>query len=228
MLTKTKLGATKTSRPRGRPPLVAKDALLDAAQELFAEKGFEGASMRELTRLAGCNVAMVSYYFGGKDELYQAVIDRHFERLRARAARTAVSEGEEPRTWSQLRDADQRELCRALYGAATFVLSGSSMQKILHREAMTGGKSIVAALKKNNNGVFGQVKQSLLALKRAGKLKKDLDVDLGTVSLIGPIIYSCTAAAVLSQVYGVDPKAPDYSAALCLHLTRTFFEGWSS
>jgi AcrR family transcriptional regulator len=56
----------------------ARDRLLDAAEALFCEKGFEGVSVRELTATAGCNLAAVNYYFGGKEKLYTEMFRRQF------------------------------------------------------------------------------------------------------------------------------------------------------
>lgn len=56
--------------------------LLDAAEELFCEHGFEGTSIRELAAVAHCNIASVNYYFGGKDKLYNEVFRRHFLMMR--------------------------------------------------------------------------------------------------------------------------------------------------
>lgn len=53
--------------------------LLDAAEKLFCEKGFEGTSVRDLTALANCNVAAVNYYFGGKDKLYLEMFRRQMQ-----------------------------------------------------------------------------------------------------------------------------------------------------
>lgn len=55
--------------------------LLDAAEVLFCEKGFEGTSVRDLTTTAGCNVASVNYHFGGKDKLYVEMFRRQMRRL---------------------------------------------------------------------------------------------------------------------------------------------------
>lgn len=53
-----------------------RERLLDAAGEVFADRGFDGATIREITRQAGMNVAAVNYYFRDKDELYAATL-RH-------------------------------------------------------------------------------------------------------------------------------------------------------
>ena len=60
----------------------ARQRLLDAAEQLFAEQGFEGASSREITALAGCNVAAINYHFGGKEKLYRDVFRRRMLVLR--------------------------------------------------------------------------------------------------------------------------------------------------
>lgn len=55
--------------------------LLDAAEKLFCEKGFEGTSVRDLTSSANCNVAAVNYYFGGKDKLYLEMFRRQMQAI---------------------------------------------------------------------------------------------------------------------------------------------------
>lgn len=50
--------------------------ILDAAEQLFAAKGYEGTSIREVTRQAGVNVAAVHYHFGDKKQVLRAVTDR--------------------------------------------------------------------------------------------------------------------------------------------------------
>ncbi|HBG27297.1 MAG: hypothetical protein A2Y10_12805 [Planctomycetes bacterium GWF2_41_51] len=59
-----------------------KQRLLDAGEELFAEFGFNGTSSRQLTQKAGCNIASINYYFGGKNELYLEVLGRKMRYLR--------------------------------------------------------------------------------------------------------------------------------------------------
>ena len=56
--------------------------LLDAAEELFCERGFEGTSIRDIAASAECNVASVNYYFGGKEKLYEEVWRSHLIPMR--------------------------------------------------------------------------------------------------------------------------------------------------
>jgi AcrR family transcriptional regulator len=53
--------------------------ILDAAEQLFMQHGFEGTSMRMVTSEAGVNLAAVNYHFGNKEELMQAVLRRRLE-----------------------------------------------------------------------------------------------------------------------------------------------------
>ncbi|HXZ47374.1 MAG TPA: TetR/AcrR family transcriptional regulator [Usitatibacter sp.] len=56
-----------------------KTRILDAAEALFTEHGFEATSLRQLTAAAGVNLAAVNYHFGSKEELFQAVLTRRLD-----------------------------------------------------------------------------------------------------------------------------------------------------
>jgi len=59
-----------------------RSALITIATPLFAEKGFNGVSVRAIASQAGVNVSMISYYFGGKEGLYGAVLNEQFAVLK--------------------------------------------------------------------------------------------------------------------------------------------------
>ena len=58
-----------------------REAILKAAEEEFAEKGFELASTREICKKAGANAALVNRYFVSKENLYRLVARRLFGKL---------------------------------------------------------------------------------------------------------------------------------------------------
>ncbi len=60
------------------------EALVDAAEELFASEGFESASLRAVMRAAGSDPGAIHYHFGGRRELAAAVLDRVLAPLNAR------------------------------------------------------------------------------------------------------------------------------------------------
>ena len=70
--------------------------LIAAATPLFATKGLNGVSTRELAQAAGNNLAMIAYYFGGKNGLYEAVLREVFSGLLeiAQIAQTGLAPSE--------------------------------------------------------------------------------------------------------------------------------------
>lgn len=69
------LPGEQDSRDRGcKQDQGTRERLLAVAAEVFAEHGYKSATVREICRRAGANVAAVNYHFGGKDKLYAAML----------------------------------------------------------------------------------------------------------------------------------------------------------
>lgn len=86
------------SKPKRPTP----DRILDAAEQLFARRGFHGVSVRDITSEAGVDVALVNYHFGSKMDLYTEVLARRSQLLNQEridlleAARQAARPGPPP------------------------------------------------------------------------------------------------------------------------------------
>src|SRR3954462_9040046 len=53
-----------------------REHIINTAIKLFATKGFEGTSIRDLAAKADVNVAMVNYYFGSKEKLFESMVEQ--------------------------------------------------------------------------------------------------------------------------------------------------------
>lgn len=95
----------------------ARLAILRSAEQLFASKGIEGPSLREIARAAGQgNTNAAQYHFGDRDGLLLAVLDRHRDRVEARRTELLdIVESTEP--------ADPRRLSTALVAPLVAELS---------------------------------------------------------------------------------------------------------
>ncbi len=72
--------STELATAAGRQHTAAtQDRILDAAETLFMEHGFEATTLRLITQAAGVNLAAVNYHFGSKEELFEAVLRRRLD-----------------------------------------------------------------------------------------------------------------------------------------------------
>jgi AcrR family transcriptional regulator len=83
---------SQAAQVRGEEARAAPDRLLEAAERLFLERGYDGVSVRELTEAAGVNVASVNYYYGGKQGLFVESLRMWFRKAAVRRI-TALKQG---------------------------------------------------------------------------------------------------------------------------------------
>lgn len=84
-----------TDVPRSKADIGAatRADLVAAGRKLFARRGFDGASVRAITRAAGANLGAVTYHFGSKRALYSAVLEQGLRPIAERVREAAESEG---------------------------------------------------------------------------------------------------------------------------------------
>ncbi len=100
------MGATTegtTSRAEQRE--ATRERIVEAALEGFAERGFRGASTRDIARRAGANQGLLTYHFKSKDALWRAAADRIFGLLRK-----SLEEQLEGLEFAEVRDRNREEI----------------------------------------------------------------------------------------------------------------------
>src|SRR5262250_597572 len=89
-------------RVRRRDAAATREALLAAAAELFAERGYDGVRVAAIADRAGVNKAMISYHFGGKRHLYLAIVSATFTEIVAGMESLAESSRPAPEVLREL------------------------------------------------------------------------------------------------------------------------------
>jgi AcrR family transcriptional regulator len=68
--------ASRLGRPAGQSPDIIRQRILDSAEQLFAEFGYEGTSVRDIAGASQCQVQAIGHHFGLKDQLFDSVVMR--------------------------------------------------------------------------------------------------------------------------------------------------------
>jgi TetR/AcrR family transcriptional regulator len=121
-----------TTVERERNPVRSRAAILDAAEKLFAEKGYDAASLSEVGAAAGVSRGTPGYFFGSKQELYDAVLERCFaevrEAVRAGRARALASQ-----------QSPEAILAGAVSDYFDFLAARPNFIRLIERRALSGG-----------------------------------------------------------------------------------------
>ena len=153
----------------GRPVSFDRDAALEAAMLLFWERGFEGASMADLTAAMGLNPSSIYAAFGDKQALFALTVKRY---LHTRAGYAADA----------LREPTLEKVIRALFRNTVAFLTASGHPPTCMTLAGAMGCSLAAAPARDlmtevrrQNEI--DIRQRLLQARKDGELPKEVNVD---------------------------------------------------
>jgi AcrR family transcriptional regulator len=183
--------------------------LLEAAGDLFAEVGFENATVREICRRARANVAAVNYHFGDKLGLYTEVLLARL-RFAERAAQAIASEG------------SAEEQLRVFIGTYLRGLLGSDRPEALAKLIAAEMARPSPALKRVVRQIVRPTEARVRALvgEIVGLPPDDDTVRMCTHSIVGQCLHYKHAAAVLSILWPDLWRAPDRLERLSDHIVN--------
>lgn len=151
-MTKAAKAASVSQRAPKDTSFDTRERILVAALAAFAARGFDGAKTREIAQKANVNLGLIQYHFGGKLKLWQAAVDRAFERL-SEGLDTALSDAT---------IVDDEERARMLIRAyVRFVAQNPEFVRLMHEEGKRTGPRMRWLVDKHVKPMFAGISSLL-------------------------------------------------------------------
>jgi TetR/AcrR family transcriptional regulator len=186
---------------RRRDPEATRRRILDAALHEFAARGFAGARVADIARGAGVNQQLIAYYFGGKEGLYDALLEQwHTREASFAAAETPFAD----LVVSYLRAShDQPEMARLL----------------VWDELTAHGSGLGATPDEPDGGEVPEV-ADVRRRQASGEIASDLDPGFLLLALMAAVAAGVTLPQMARRVCGIDPTTPEFRERYAEQLRR--------
>ena len=153
-------------------PHTKRDAILDAAETAFAERGFHETKLRDVAAQVGVTQPLIHHYFGSKDELFRAVVVRVL----------AAYEKAQSAQWSREPN-DVRFFTEGLSALSTFIGEHRASARLFAWARLERRTPDVRAAAE----LDAKIRQKFVAAQKAGVLRPDFDVDVLRLMIDGAI-----------------------------------------
>ncbi len=170
-----------------------KDHILDIAEKIFSELGYEGASTRLISGEANVNMAMLNYYFGSKEGLFVAVFERKINSFKSLLLN--ITEDETLSSWDKLERCIDKYIDR--------VVANSCFHKLVNREVSLSKHGEVS------DKITDILMTNILEFKKViqegidnGSFFDDTDIELTVATIFGTKNYIINTPQVSSRMLG--------------------------
>ena len=217
MVAKKKVGkAVRTKSVRVSEQEDARARLIDVAIKLFAEKGYEGTSVRDLATAAGVNVAAVSYHFGSKDELYH-------EALRACLApcgemRERMQKHLDAALKNRSRKAAEEALRGCIQDFLEMLVSPAARHSHLVMREQSEGKQRFEPVIREFFQPVGSILREVILMLAPGL--PEMRVFMVISGIIGQCLHIYKARVSYRVLAGVDSHSPEYIEMASKHIAH--------
>jgi len=152
--------------------------IMEKALEVFAEKGFDSASVRDIAQRADVNVAMISYYFGSKEKLLEAIFMNHTGLMTRKIEAIIQSKTHEPM--------EKVDLLIDAY--ISVIIENRVFHRLMMREQVLVKDgplyTYIRDMKRRNKSL---IEVAVKAGQKAGLFQKHIDVSMLSITLIGSV-----------------------------------------
>lgn len=202
MILKSVSATSKPKKPNPkRDPKKTRSKLLKCATRVFAEHGFEGASLSDILKKAGVTKRMVYHYYGSKEGLYRAVHIHQWQVLAEWFAEELIPT-EMP---AQQDRPTQTLLLKAVEIFHDFSATHQDFLKLLLWDGLEGGKVSRSIWKEIRGPLYWRMEELVKAGQAQGVIPKDLIPSHFIVSFMGIVLFYFTGANTLVDIFGKDP-----------------------
>lgn len=184
----------------------AKEKILEAADGLFGEVGFDAATTREIARRSGVNKALIHYHFETKEALLGYVLDRYYQRL-TETLQQAI----------RVEDNIRGRAMRLVDAYIDFLNKNRNFSRIVQREA-SGGLHL-GRIREHMAPLF-QIGRQLLEEAYPVTRRGELDAANLLISFYGMIVSYFSYGDVLAYLMQTDPFSPANLRAHKEHIRR--------
>ena len=191
----------------------SKTAILDAAETLFAQQGYEATSLQEICDRAGVTRGLPTYFFGSKEELYRAVLERIFALSLTRELLKMLREQ------AQQPDANPEEgLHVVIERLFDFLVTHPTFIRITEWEALNGGRYL------------GHLPRLVTTLREAVQVLQeearwDIDAEQFIIDLVALCWFPLAQAETFLKPLGVDGHDPAFLARRKQHVVQFLLAG---
>lgn len=194
-----------------------KEKLLQAASQVFSQRGYGGATVKEIADLAGVNVSLISYHFHGKEGLFRTILET-FGRERLRDAEKILSAPESMedlraklRLWTQqflVCHVDQDNVC-----------------SILHRENVAEQDFLWDIFQNTFLKQFEAIVKFFEAGRKKGILRKEVDSLVATTVIFGTLIHIGRSQKIQQKWMNISIADDKYRAQVAEQVLNILFNG---
>lgn len=178
------------------------ELIYKAARELFLAEGFERVSIRKIAARAKVNSALISYYFGGKEKLYQKVLENETSAIRGFLT-------------PELKEKAPREILRGYAQAmASLHEAHPGLYRVLMRLNLAPEAVTSAFMQELMHSIYDTLYGALKRGVEAGEFRADLDLHAAVLQLVGIINFDYITRSARSQLLADKPQeaADSYAA----------------
>jgi AcrR family transcriptional regulator len=190
-----------------------REKIKEEALKLFAERGFDGVSVRDIARAADANVSAVSYHFGGKEELLREVVSDGLAAFRA--VLSSIGGEDLP-----LKNKVERLLEAFLF----FLQKEDSVSRIIFSELSMGGDRLPDLAEEHFRLVMSMFSDMLRRGVESGEIR-DTDATLTMMQFVSMPVHLVYARPIVEMMRGKKGYSNAFIKQVVRHTVDVMFNG---